>query len=109
VEDAPEILPEVPTPPVSPLFAMASAGPRLGRGWLIGIGALGTLVLGLIVFTLLCSGTFFSPTKHPRFCDGRTKNPECSAYARAITDAPQRMARNAAHEQPLACDLWTCR
>jgi hypothetical protein len=61
VEDAPEILPEVPTPPVSPLFAMASAGPRLGRGWLIGIGALGTLVLGLIVFTLLCSGTFFLP------------------------------------------------
>lgn len=61
MEDVPEILPKIPTPPVSPLFAMASAGPRFGRGWLIPDWLLSTLVLGLIIFTLLCSGTFFLP------------------------------------------------
>ncbi len=47
-------------PPVSPLLAMGT-GPRFNRRWLIGIGIGVSLLVGLILFTLLCSAQFFLP------------------------------------------------
>lgn len=50
------------SPPVSPLLAMGTV-PRLNRRWMVGIGVGVGLIIGLIVFTLLCSATFFLPEK----------------------------------------------
>lgn len=57
----PVVEPEIQNPIVSPLLAMGVSGPRLSRRWLIGIVVAGSLLVSLMLFTLLCSGSFFLP------------------------------------------------
>ena len=52
--------PEISSPPVSPFLAIATSS-RFSLRWLIGIGAGAAVILGLIIFSLLCSGTFPLP------------------------------------------------
>jgi hypothetical protein len=62
LNDIPSVVePKIQNPIVSPLLAMGVSGPRLSRRWLFGIAIAGSLLVGLVLFTLLFSGTFFLP------------------------------------------------
>lgn len=62
LNDIPSVVePKIQNPIVSPLLAMGVSGPRLSRRWLIAIAVIGSLLVSLVLFTLLFSGTFFLP------------------------------------------------
>lgn len=62
LNDIPSVVePKIQNPIVSPLLAMGISGPRLSRRWLVGIAVIGSLLVGLVLFTLLFSGAFFLP------------------------------------------------
>lgn len=64
---------QFPIPPVSPLLAMGGSYQRFSRRWIVGISVLGAFLLAIILFTLLCSATFFLPQRTILFASASPK------------------------------------